>query len=256
MKNNVHLYRQWLTREIKLRFASSTLGPLWLILMPVAQISIFTLVFFEIFGMRWSQGSDSWANYGLNVFIGLSVFNFFGETLNRSAAIITAYPYLVTKVRFPLLLLPLLPWGVALLQLLISIGVVILWSISSLTFSSIAWSLVVLAILSLYGAAGAWLVAALGTYFRDVALAVPTLVSFVLFLSPIFYPSSAVPPALSPIVMFNPIAWSADELRGLWISGHVLQWMPAAIHAGIAVVLCLVSSIFYARLSKGFSDVL
>lgn len=256
MKKTVHLYRQWLSREIKLRFASSVLGPLWLVLMPVAQIAVFTMVFFQIFGMRWPQGSHTWANYGLNIFVGLAVFNFFGDTLNRSATIVPAYPYLVTKVRFPLLLLPLLPLGVALIQLLISVGVVALWNFSNATFMGCIGTVVVLVVLSLYGAAGAWFVAALGTYFRDVALAVPTLVSFLMFLSPVFYPSSAVPASLAPIVILNPIAWAADALRSLWMVGHPLLLEPALAHVVVAGLLCACAAVFYCRLAKGFSDVL
>ncbi len=256
MNKIAHLYRQWLARELKLRFASSVLGPLWLVLMPVVQIAVFTLLFFQIFGMRWPHGEHTWVNYGLNIFIGLAVFSFIGDTLNRSASIVPAYPYLVTKVRFPLLLLPLLPLGVALIQLSISIVVVALWNYSNATLIGCIGSVGVLFVLSLYGAAGAWFVAALGTYFRDVAVAVPTLVSLLMFLSPVFYPSSAVPASLKPLVTLNPIAWAADGLRGLWVLGQPLSLEPALTHALVAGLLCYLAGVFYCRLAKGFSDVL
>jgi hypothetical protein len=55
-------------------------------------------------------------NYALNVLAGLTVFNFFAEVLGRAPSAILAQPSLVTKVRFPLMLLPAVTVGVAMVH--------------------------------------------------------------------------------------------------------------------------------------------
>ena len=116
----LYLYRQWLQRELHMRFRSSALGLGWLVLQPLAQIVLFTLVFYQFFQVRWPQGDGSVGEYGLQVFIGLSLFTFVAEVINRSPASVSGFPYLITKVRFPMLLLPAVVVGAGLVQLTVS----------------------------------------------------------------------------------------------------------------------------------------
>ena len=118
-----YVYRQWLQRELQLRFRSSALGTGWLVLQPLAQILLFTLVFYQFFQVRWPAGDGSVGEYGLQVFIGLGLYGFCAEVINRSPGSISAHPYLVTKVRFALLLLPAVVVGAAAVQLLLSLAI-------------------------------------------------------------------------------------------------------------------------------------
>ena len=59
MKQWFYVYRQWLQRELQLRFRSSALGQSWLVLQPLAQILLFTLVFYQFFQVRWPSGDGS-----------------------------------------------------------------------------------------------------------------------------------------------------------------------------------------------------
>lgn len=52
----IYLYRQWLLRELQLRSRQLCLGVAWLVLQPLAQILLFTLVF-KFFRVRWPSAS-------------------------------------------------------------------------------------------------------------------------------------------------------------------------------------------------------
>ena len=121
MKQWLYVYMQWLLRELRMRYRASAVGGGWLILQPVVHILLFTLVFYQFFQVRWPVGDGSATEYGLQVFIGLSLYTFVADVINRAPASVWSYPYLVTKVRFPVEMLPVVQVGAAGLQLLLAL---------------------------------------------------------------------------------------------------------------------------------------
>jgi lipopolysaccharide transport system permease protein len=234
----------------------------------VAQIAVFTLIFHGFMQVRWPAGSavdastgtqalgGAWG-YALNVFAGLAVFNFFAEVLGRAPVAVLAQPNLVTKVRFPLLLLPAVTVGAALVH--VGVGAALLLGAALLTGTltlQVAWLPLWLVPVLLYGACLALLLASLGVYVRDIGQMMAALTSLLMFLTPIFYPLAAVPPSLRGLFELNPVAWAADSLRGLLLEGRALELWPWAVHLGVSAALALAAAWVFRRLERGFADVL
>lgn len=275
------LFLQWLKRDLAGRYRGSLLGMMWPVMQPLAQIAVFTLIFHGFMKVSWPVGgaagavatgvaqaqaaqvgasvnalSGAWA-YALNVFAGLAVFNFFAEVLGRAPTAVLGQPNLVTKVRFPLLLLPAVTVGAALVH--VGVGAVLLGAATLLTGTlspQVAWLPLWLAPVMLYGVSLALLLASLGVYVRDVGQMMSALTSLLMFLTPIFYPLSAVPPSLRGLFELNPVAWAADSLRGLLLEGRALELGPWAVHLGVSAVAALVATWIFRRLQGGFADVL
>ena len=251
-----YVYRQWLQRELQLRFRSSALGTGWLVLQPLAQILLFTLVFYQFFQVRWPAGDGSVGEYGLQVFIGLGLYGFCAEVINRSPGSISAHPYLVTKVRFALLLLPAVVVGAAAVQLLLSLAIAAAFAF----WRAPHWQALLLPLallpLLLYGQALAWLLSSAGDYLRDIGHLAPSVSSLLLFLTPIFYPAAKIPPALQWLVHLNPLAWTAEAVRGLLMHGQPLAWAAWLAHLLAAVLLLVAARWFFLRVQPGFADVL
>ena len=275
------LFLQWLKRDLAGRYRGSLLGMLWPVAQPLAQIAVFTLIFHGFMQVSWPVGgasgavatgvaqaqaaqgaaatgapSGAWA-YALNVFAGLAVFNFFAEVLGRAPTAVLGQPNLVTKVRFPLLLLPAVTVGAALVH--VGVGAVLLGAATLLTGTltpQVAWLPLWLAPVLLYGASLALLLASLGVYVRDIGQMMSALTSLLMFLTPIFYPLSAVPPSLRGLFELNPVAWAADSLRGLLLEGRALELSPWAVHLGVSAAAALAAAWVFRRLQGGFADVL
>ncbi|MFM7849462.1 MAG: ABC transporter permease [Rubrivivax sp.] len=262
------LFVQWLKRDLAGRYRGSLLGMLWPLAQPVAQIAVFTLIFHGFMQVRWPVGSAADAStgtqalggawgYALNVFAGLAVFNFFAEVLGRAPVAVLAQPNLVTKVRFPLLLLPAVTVGAALVH--VGVGSALLLGAALVTGTltlQVAWLPLWLAPVLLYGASLALLLASLGVYVRDIGQMMAALTSLLMFLTPIFYPLAAVPPSLRGLFELNPVAWAADSLRGLLLEGRALELWPWAVHLGVSAALALAAAWVFRRLERGFADVL
>lgn len=262
------LFGQWLKRDLAGRYRGAVLGMLWPVAQPLAQIAVFTLIFHGFMQVRWPIGAGAAAApgaagtadalaYGLNVFAGLAVFNFFAEVLGRAPVAVLSQPNLVTKVRFPLLLLPAVTVGAALVH--VGVGAVLLLAAGAVTGTlsvQVAWLPLWLLPVVLYGAAVALLLASLGVYVRDIGQVMAAVTSLLMFLTPIFYPMSSVPASLRGLFELNPVAWAADALRGLLLEARALDLAPWGVHLMVSAVVALVAAWIFKRLERGFADVL
>lgn len=259
VRQTLYLYRQWLRRELHGRYRGSLLGVAWALLQPLLQLVVFTLVFYRFMGLRWPQAEALGpVHYGLQVFLGLAVFNFLADVLNRAPQAVLAQPNLVTKVRFPLAVLPAVTVGAAFVQL--ALGLLLASVVAGQGFSAptLAWLAVpfVLLVLMLYGLGLAWWLAALAVYVRDVIQITPAVTSVLMFISPIFYPPSLYPPSWAWLLAANPLTWAAQSLRELITAGLPPPLAPSLAHALVAALLALGGYAWFRRLREGFADVL
>jgi ABC-type polysaccharide/polyol phosphate export permease len=89
------------------------MGLLWSLIHPLVLLGLYTFVFGVVFKARWGGESSSTGEFALVLFSGLIVFNIFAETAGRAPALIVNNPNYVTKVIFPLELLPSVALGSA-----------------------------------------------------------------------------------------------------------------------------------------------
>jgi len=252
----IYLYRQWLLRELHIRFRSSSLGTAWLVLQPLAQILLFTLVFYQFFRVRWPAGDGSVGEYSLQVFIGLTLFAFVSEVINRAPSSINSFPFLITKVRFPLWILPAVVVGASAVQLLLSMFIALFFAMWRELHLQVFLLPIALLPLLLYAQAIAWVLGAAGVYLRDIGHLAPSVSSLLMFLSPIFYPAAMIPASMQWLVHLNPLAWSIELVRGLLMHGYAFDWLSWFGHAVAACVLLVAARWFFVRIQPGFSDVL
>ena len=187
-------------REVHARHRQSWLGLAWLVLTPLAMLSIYTLVFRHVMRVRWHGLDEGNLAFGLRIYAGLAVFSFFAECVNRAPGLVLEQPNLVKKVVFPLHILPWVSAASAALGLAVS-GVLLLGlallAKGGLPLSALALPLVWLPLVPLVLGLS-WLLTGLGTYVRDVGQVLGMAVSALMFLSPIFFPVEALPAAVRP----------------------------------------------------------
>jgi lipopolysaccharide transport system permease protein len=108
----------------------------------------------------------------------------------------------------------------------------------------------------LYGTALAFILASLGVFVRDIGQATPAVTSLLMFLTPIFYPMSAIPPNLRGLFELNPVAWAAESLRGLLLEARALDLSAWALHLLVSTLAALIAVWIFRQLEEGFADVL
>lgn len=252
------LLRQFTARNVELRHKGSYLGIAWSILNPLLMLGLYVLVFGYIFGGSFGQPQESRIEYGLGIFLGLTLFHFTSEVLATSPAVIVGNPNFVKKVVFPLEILPAANVGAAFFHLLIGLalalaGVVLLGG--GLSWQ-VFWLPVILLPLILLCLGVNWLFSALGVFLRDIAQLMQFLSMALLFASAVFYPISKIPAGVWVFLRYNPVLLAIELTRDavLWHEPLNFTHLTYLYLCGIAV--CYTGYAVFRRLKPAFADVL
>jgi len=251
------LIYQLTRREILGRYRGSWLGLAWSFVTPLLMLTVYTFVFSVIFNARWAGAHAGRLEFALMVFTGMVAFLLCAEVLGRAPALLTQYTSYVKKVVFPLDTLPLVLVGSALFHALAGLAVLLLFVLFS---HGLAWPVLALPLallpLVLLLAGLAWMLAALGVYFRDLGQAIGLVLAMLQFLSPVFYPLEAVPAAFRPFMAWSPLTIPVEAMRSVLLRG---SWPDMTALLGYWLVALLVACLghrLFQRLRGGFADVL
>lgn len=245
-------------RDVLGRYRGSAMGLLWSFFNPVFMLAIYTFVFSEVFNARWSAGSGSKVEFALVLFAGLIVFNLFAECINRAPGLILSNVNYVKKVVFPLEILPFVGLLSSLFHGAISLGVWLL--VYMLLFgmphaSALYLPLVVLPfIFFIMGLS--WALASLGVYLRDVSQFVGLITTVLMFLSPIFYPATALPEAYRHFLYLNPLTPVIELIRAILYFGNPPDFSMLAIYWVVTSIIAWLGFAWFQKTRKGFADVL
>lgn len=258
LRVHADLIRRMAGRELGQRFRGSMLGGAWAVLTPLLTAAVFTLVFTGVFPTRWPRGTGSPFDFALILLTGLAIYNLFAEVLLKAPTLVTSNPSYVTKVVFPLEALP----AVSILSALANCGVTLAMVLVGHAVyhggphpTALLLPLVLAPfVLMLLGAA--LLLAAAGVFIRDIGLVIGPVISFMLFLSPIFYPLEAVPAAWRFIVRLNPLTSIIEQARTVLLFGGWPDFLSLGLYALLALALLGFAFWAFQRLRPGFADVL
>lgn len=245
-------------REVVGRYKGSLFGILWSFFNPVFMLFVYTFVFSFVFNARWNAASTSRTEFALVLFAGLIVFNFFSECAMKAPGTILSNVNYVKKVVFPLEILPVVNAASALFHALISTVVWLLFYLieRGLPPLTVLWFPLIMLPLFLFSTGIGWLLSALGVFLRDVGQFISLFVTALMFLSPIFYPVTAVPAAWRPLLNLNPLAPAISQFRDIFYWGvSPAPGLYLSYLAGCALFAWLGFFVFQ-KTRKGFADVL
>ena len=245
-------------REISQRFKGSILGLGWAVLTPLLTAAVFTFVFSGVFQMRWSGRSGSPYDFALMLLVGLMIHGLFAEAISRAPSLIIGNASYVTKVVFPLEILPVVVAVASLVNAGITAAILLVGNL--LVNGTVQWTSlffpIVLAPFVIFVTALVMLAAACGVFLRDLAQVTGLVITMALFLTPVFYPLDAVPAAFQFYMRLNPLTSIVEQSRSVLLLGIMPNFVSLALY-GACALLCLAFSFWvFRRLRGGFADVL
>lgn len=256
---NRGLVYQLTQRDISGRYRGSTMGVAWSFITPLLMLAVYTFVFSVIFKSRWGEGEQTGkAQFAIVLFVGMIVHGLFAEVVNRAPGLIQSNVNYVKKVVFPLEILPLVTIGTALFHAFISILVL---AVVIVAFNeSLAWTVIlivpVLMPLTVLTLGLAWFLASLGVYLRDIGQITTIITTILLFLSPVFFPISAVPKEFQVLIGLNPLTFIINQARNVLVWGNQPDWVGLLLYTAIASLAAWLGFAWFQRTRKGFSDVI
>lgn len=250
---------QFSLRNVELRHRGSHLGLMWSVLNPLLMLGLYVFVFGYVFGGRFNPAHpESRIDYALGIFLGLTIFHLFADVFGAAPAVIVSNPNFVKKVVFPLEILPASNVAASVFHALISltlalVGIVVVGP--GLTVHAL-WLPAILAPLLLLLLGTAWLVSAVGVFFRDIAQMIGFITMALLYASCVFFPSSSLPAYVWAILRFNPLLLAVEMARDavMWHTAVNLNHLAYLyLSGGIA---CWLGYWFFRKVSPAFADVL
>ncbi|CAN7550010.1 ABC transporter permease [Polaromonas sp. LjRoot131] len=250
-----YLLGQLIKRDVLLRYRGAMFGVLWIFLSPLLMLAIFAFIFGQIFQTRWPQQSGG-LPFWLLLYSGLITFNIFSETVSRAPVSVRGYSSFVKKIIFPVHILPVVPLGAALVHSAFNFFILVAalaWA-GGLHGQIVLFPVLLLPVLLL--ALGlSWFVAAWGVFIKDMTQIIPVFVQMLMFLSPVFYPISAVPAALRPAYEYNPLGIVIEASRAL-ITGQQIEWGTWSMALGVCLGASVLGYAFFQHSREEFADAL
>lgn len=238
-------------RDVKVRYKQAALGVVWAVVQPVSQTIVFTLLFHRFAGLR----SDGPVPYPVFCLAGLTVWGLFANGLSQASDSLVNSSNLITKVYFPKVIIPLATVVTTAVDTAIAsvclLGLMVFMHVPFHLSGLLALPIAVVSALCASGL-GLWM-SALNLQYRDVRHALPFFIQILVYLTPVFYPSSLVPHRFRFLMELNPMAAVVDSFRA------ALFGLPIPFHRlGVAILIALLVGmtgfIRFRRLEQTFAD--
>jgi lipopolysaccharide transport system permease protein len=234
-------------RNIKIRYKQTLIGAGWAVLQPFFMMIAFSLLFGRVANIP-TDGIPRPIFY----YAALLPWTYFTSTVSTGSESLTQSQALITKVFFPRVMLPLSFAMSSLMDHAIAFAMLVIlmvyFGVTPTITVALLPAFVALAIVSAMGIS-LWS-SALNAIYRDVRYAVPFLLQFGMFVSPVIYPSSRIPDAWQTVYFLNPMAAVIEGFR--WALTGVGQ--APGVHTIGSVVIALIvlfSGLWFFRRTEG-----
>jgi lipopolysaccharide transport system permease protein len=242
----------WTLRNIRARYQQTSLGWMWAIIQPTAQVLIFTLIF-----TRFVPIETGSIPYPVFSFVAIVPWTLLAASLTDMSQVLVANMNLVTKIYFPREVLPIAALLARMMDFGVAVGLVALLLVyyrvpafaQGWLFLPIILAIQLLLVLGL-GLASA----AANVFFRDVQSLLALGLQIWFYACPIIYPAALVPPALQPLYFLNPMAGVVEAYRGVLLNGQ-LPGSYLLLSAAAALAIFVGGYWFFKRVEFQFADI-
>ena len=241
-------------RNVLVRYKQTVIGILWAVIRPVMMMLVFTVVFGKVAKLP-SDGIP----YPILTFAALLPWQFFANSLTESSNSLIVNTNMISKIYFPRLIIPSAAVLCGVVDFIIAFAILIGLMVWYQTVPTIAvlWLplFFLLAFLTSLGI-GLWF-SALNVKYRDVRHAVPFLVQFGLFISPVGFSTSNIPELLQLPYYLNPMVAVIEGFRWALLGQKVPLYYLGLTLSSLVTLLLLVSGVHYFKsVEKTFADII
>ncbi len=255
LRQHWHLLLIMSWRDVVGRYRGSLMGMFWTFVTPLLLLLIYTFVFTVVFKARWDveTGEQGKATFAIVLFVGMIIHGFMAEILTRAPGLMLGN---ANYVKTPCL--PLTLFLSALFHFAISIGVLLLAMIvlgHPLHLTILLLPLTLLPIVPLLLGI-AWGLSSIGVYLRDIGHLTGLISTVLLFLSPIFFPASALGEPYQQLMALNPLTVIIEQSREVVLWGRLPDVGALAMYSVVSCFLGWCGLVLFQKGRKGFADVI
>ncbi|MBA4701146.1 MAG: ABC transporter permease [Ruminococcus sp.] len=227
------LLGELVARDIKIKYRRSVLGVFWTLLNPLCMMIILSIVFSNLFKFDIE-------NFPLYILSGQVIFNFYSDSTSGAMSSIIGSAALIKKVYVPKYLFVISRVFSSFINLMASFTALLIVMVATRT--ELHWTVflvpIPLFLLVLFSLGIGLALAAITVKFRDIMHLYNVFVTALLYLTPVIYPMSILPPWLYKVVMLNPITNILMMFRDVMLENTIFN-MTSLIIAILESLLSL-----------------
>lgn len=256
--NYGYLLVMFVRRDIVAVYKQTVLGPLWFFIQPLLTTVTFTIVFGNI-----AKISTDGLPQTLFYMSGITIWNYFSETLTATSSTFTSNAGIFGKVYFPRLIMPLskvisglLKFGI---QYLLFIAFLIYFMIegSQVQLDPLGVLIVtpiVLIMMAGMGLGMGLILSSLTTKYRDLTFLISFGVQLLMYATPVIYPISTMDARFSWLIEANPLSWLVEAFRKVYLGAGQLS-IPGLLYSFTFMMVILgVGVLVFNKVEKNFMD--
>ena len=218
------------------------------------------MVVFTVFFARLAHVPAGDLPYPLFVYAGLLPWTFFSTAISQAAQSVVSSERLITKIYFPRLAIPFAAVGVAIVDFLIALLLLlILMGVYGVAPGPRLLIVPLLLACLLLAAAGmGTLLAALNVAYRDFRYVVPFLLQIWMFATPTIYmdPTANGTGKLDYLLAVNPLSPLVAAFRAAVLNEGPLPWGSLAVAAACSAAMFAIGCLYFRRVEDSFSDII
>ena len=236
-------------------YKQTILGPLWFIIQPILTTLMFTLVFGRIAGLS-TDGLPQILFY----LAGITVWGYFSETLNKTSKTFSDNAPLFGKVYFPRMITPLAIITSNLMRFGVQLGIFLVflayyWAHGSVQPNSAVLLLPLLVLVMASISLGLGLIfSAMTTKYRDLRFLLQFGIQLFMYVTPVIYPTSAIPAKYSFYIQLNPLTPIVETFRYAFLGAGDMSVGGLVYSCSFAFVILFLGVIIFNRAERTFMD--
>ena len=253
-----YLLWMFVKRDLVSVYKQTILGPIWFFIQPI----LTTITFVVVFGNIAKISTDGLPQM-LFYLAGITIWNYFSETLTATSSTFITNASIFGKVYFPRLVLPLSK----VISGLIKFGIQFLLFAIVLLYYLLKGSAVhpdiggifivtpvVLFIMAGLGLGLGLILSALTTKYRDLVFLITFGIQLGMYATPVIYPVSAISSKYKWLIKANPMSSLVEAFRKVYLGAGELNWAWIAYSFGFMTILLIIGTIIFNRVEKTFMD--
>lgn len=246
-------------RDFVALYKQTILGPIWFFIQPIITSLTFTVIFSNLANIS-TDGVPALLFY----MSGVTLWNYFSDTLLKTSDTFTANAGIFGKVYFPRMIVPISIVVSNMIKLAVQFSLfLVVWIFYFVTTSKVHPNSAIILIpflillMGFMGLAFGIIISSLTTKYRDLKFLVSFGVQLMMYASPIVFPMSLVNEHYAKykiLFILNPVSSIIETFKYAFLGVGEFNWWHLSYSLGFTIVLLIVGLIVFHRVEKSFMD--
>ena len=250
------LVMMFVRRDFISTYKQTILGPIWFIIQPI----LTTITFVIIFGRVANLSTD-----GLPMIVfylaGITVWNYFAQTLSATSSVFISNAGIFSKVYFPRLTMPL---SIVLsnmvrfcIQFTLFLAVWVYYLVTTDAIHPNGFIIItplLVIIMGLLSLGLGLIFSSLTTKYRDLAMLLTFGIQLLMYATPVIYPLSSLPEKYKWVVLANPMSTIVETFRYAFLGSGTFSWGYLGYSAAITIFILMLGTIVFNKVGRSFTD--